>query len=394
MNTLRPLIMLVVLAVALYVLMTGIRHGWINGLAFAGSNEMAQPYEEDATIKVKMINAEGELVGPIDSPKVVKTDEAWQAQLTAEQYKILRRAGTEQPFCGLLLDNKEAGVYTCAGCGLPLYSSDAKFKSGTGWPSFYAPVADENIAEYQDESYGMVRTEIRCARCDGHLGHVFDDGPPPTGKRHCLNSESLNFTPSEELSKMADPFAYQPKTDENGIATAVFAGGCFWCTEAVFQPLDGVSSVESGYAGGIAETADYNQVSTGSTGHAEVIKITYDPIKVSYVKLMELFFFIAHDPTQVNRQGNDVGTQYRSAVFYADEAQKAATEAYIKLLNEGGRFSNPIATTLEPLDAFYPAEKYHQDYVENNPSQPYVRSVAIPKVEKLKEHYGDILKEE
>ena len=392
MNMTRTLIVTLVLAGTVFLLMSGLRRGWLDGLAFAEETDMTQPYEEDATVLVKVIDADGEFVGPIVTPKVSKTEARWKAQLTAEQYKILRRAGTEQPFCGLLLDNKEEGVYTCTGCGLPLYSSDAKFKSGTGWPSFYAPVADENITEIRDESHGMVRTEIRCARCDGHLGHVFDDGPQPTGKRHCLNSESLSFTPSTELTKLTDPFTYQPPTVD-GLATAVFAGGCFWCTEAVFQPLDGVAGVESGYAGGSADTANYNKVSSGSTDHAEAIKITFDPTKVSYVKLMELFFFIAHDPTQVNRQGNDVGKQYRSAVFYADEAQKAATKAYIKLLNESGKFSEPIATTLEPLDVFYSAETYHQDYVENNPAQPYVRAVAIPKVEKLKEHYGDILKD-
>lgn len=149
----------------------------------------------------------------------------------------------------------------------------------------------------------------------------------------------------------------------------------------------------SGYAGGSQESAAYDQVSAGATDHAEAIKITYDPAKVSYVKLLELFFYIAHDPTHLNRQGNDVGRQYRSAVFYADEAQKSATEAYLKLLQDSERFSEPIVTTLEPLNRFFPAETYHQDYVKRNPDQPYVRSIAIPKVQKLEKHYGEILKD-
>lgn len=392
MNTQRTLIVLAVLALAAFLLQAGLRQGWIGGLAFAKESEVSTSYEPGNTVPVQVFNAEGELVGPVNSPKVVKTDEKWKELLTDEQYKILRHQGTEAAFCGTLLDNKTEGVYSCAGCGLPLYSSETKFKSGTGWPSFYQPIGEGNIAELTDESYGMVRTEIRCARCDGHLGHVFNDGPQPTGMRHCLNSESLKFTPSDELATLADPFAYQPPT-EDGLATVVLAGGCFWCTEAVFEPVDGVNTVVSGYAGGAKENADYSQVSAGSTDHAEVIKITYDPTKVSYVKLLELFFHIAHDPTQLNRQGNDVGRQYRSAVFYTDDAQKAATEAYINLLQDSGHFTDPIVTTLEPLDQFYSAEKYHQDYVKLNPDNPYVRAVAVPKVQKLEKKYGEILKD-
>jgi methionine-R-sulfoxide reductase len=158
-------------------------------------------------VKVKVFNKSAKLVGPVETAKVVKTDAEWQKQLTKAQYEIARAKGTEPPFCGNLLDNKKEGVYACVCCGLPLFSSDSKFHSGTGWPSFFKPVADENVVEHADRSHYMVRTEILCARCDAHLGHVFDDGPRPTGLRFCVNSESLYFTPTEQLAKLADPIA-------------------------------------------------------------------------------------------------------------------------------------------------------------------------------------------
>jgi methionine-R-sulfoxide reductase len=162
---------------------------------------------EAGLVKVKVLNKSGELVGPVEMPKVVKSDEEWQKQLTPEQYRVARAKGTERAFCGTLLDNKMHGVYACIGCGLPLFSSDSKFNSGTGWPSFFQPVAQENVVEEVDSGHGMVRSEILCARCDTHLGHVFDDGPRPTGLRFCVNSESLVFTPKEKLASLADPAA-------------------------------------------------------------------------------------------------------------------------------------------------------------------------------------------
>ena len=193
------------------------------------------------------------------------------------------------------------------------------------------------------------------------------------------------------LTEFPDP-ARDLEAGDGGTQTAVFAGGCFWCTEAVFKPLEGVLDVTSGYAGGTKETADYQTVCTGTTDHAEVIRIRFDPARISFGQLLKVFFSVAHDPTQLNRQGNDRGRQYRSAVFYADEAQRAVAEAYIEQLNAAKVFPARIETTLEPLEEFYQAELYHQDYVARNPNQPYVAAVAIPKVHKLEKVYAHKLK--
>src|SRR5688572_2011719 len=160
--------------------------------------------KEQTMVHVRVFNKAGQLSGPVETERIVLSDAEWKSRLTPEQFRVLRSSGTERPFCGALLDNKKSGVYTCAGCGLPLFTSDAKFNSGTGWPSFFQPIAKENVAEVEGHSHGMVRVEINCARCDGHLGHVFPDGPRPTGLRYCLNSESLKFTASEALATLAE----------------------------------------------------------------------------------------------------------------------------------------------------------------------------------------------
>jgi peptide-methionine (S)-S-oxide reductase len=194
-----------------------------------------------------------------------------------------------------------------------------------------------------------------------------------------------------------DPFSFpDPEidlpADGKETETAVIAGGCFWCTEAVYRELDGIRGVRSGYVGGSAETADYRSVCSGATGHAEAIEIAYDPRRISYGKILKLFFSIAHDPTQLNRQGNDHGTQYRSAVFYKNAAEKSVAEAYIRQIERDRLFNAPIVTTLEPLTAFYEAEDYHQDYAARNPNQPYIAHVSTPKVTKLRENFGSMLK--
>ena len=175
---------------------------------------------------------------------------------------------------------------------------------------------------------------------------------------------------------------------------AVLAGGCFWCTEAVFRRIEGVRDVQPGYAGGAKDAANYKAVCSGRTGHAEVIRIEYDPAKVSYGQLLKVFFAVAHDPTQKDRQGNDVGTQYRSAVFPMDAAQREAAQAYIRQLDASGAFAGPIATTVEPLEAFFLAESYHHNYAELNPGQGYIQFVSMPKVGKLERYFAERLKDD
>ena len=199
---------------------------------------------------------------------------------------------------------------------------------------------------------------------------------------------SLKISPKD----FPEPAYDTPLQAAPGRTLAVLAGGCFWCVEAVYRDLEGVLEVVSGYSGGSEETADYKSVCTGSTDHAEVIQIAYDPARLSFGKLLKIFFSVAHDPTQLNRQGNDVGTQYRSAVFYADEEQKLVTERYIRQLDAAKVFGRPIATRLEPLEQFFEAEGYHQNYAELHPDQPYIAAVALPKVEKLRQYFGDSLK--
>jgi len=260
----------------------------------AGSGTKTAPAEgsgSNETTPLRLITENGVLSDAVLAPKLTLSAAEWKKQLTDSQYYILREKGTERSFTGKLLKNKEKGVYTCAGCNLPLFASDTKFKSGTGWPSFYAPIAGENVAEERDETAGMVRVEVLCARCDGHLGHVFPDGPQPTGLRYCLNSESIAFTAQAAVKTLAEEVPVIKKDKDvlpkptNDVALAnvpgnaklVLAGGCFWCTEGIFESVNGVKAVVSGYMGGDPERANYKAVCTGTTDHAEVIEIAYAP---------------------------------------------------------------------------------------------------------------------
>lgn len=282
-------------------------------------------------------------------------------KLSKADADIILAKGTERAFCGNLLDNKKEGTYVCKLCDLPLFGSDAKFNSGTGWPSFFKPYDRDHVAVVSDKSHGMSRDEILCTRCGGHLGHVFEDGPAPTGLRFCLNSASLDFfEKGAELPAASRPLATQ---------TAYFAGGCFWGVEDRFQQLPGVIDVVSGYMGGRTKNPTYKDICYSATGHAETIKIVFDPSTVTYAQLLERFFKF-HDPTQLNRQGPDVGDQYRSAIFTTDDQQAKAAVEFIDAAQKSDRFkARKIVTQLQTVTAagtFYDAEDYHQDYHVKN----------------------------
>lgn len=314
---------------------------------------------------------------PAVGERVSKTDAEWLAQLGRDRYHVLREEGTERAFSGAYHDHHERGLYRCAGCGAPLFVSTDKFDSGTGWPSYTRPAEEGRVTEVRDETHGMVRTEVQCASCDGHLGHVFPDGPEPTGLRYCINSASLVFEPESAApaatAPVAEPEGGQPlaPAPAAGLEVAHFAGGCFWCMEGPFEHLAGVREVLSGYTGGTERGPTYEEVGHGRTSHAEAVRVVFDPAQVTYEALLDVFWR-SMDPTDGGGQFADRGTQYRPAIWVFSDAQRTAAEQSKAALAASGRFGEPIVVPVLDAGDFWVAEDYHQNYYRTNPDH-YLR---------------------
>lgn len=334
-------------------------------------------------------------IAKMDGTKMYKkpSDAELRKQLSPIEYEVTQRDATEPPFNNRYWDNHEAGLYVDVATGEPLFSSQDKFDSGTGWPSFSRPVDAARVVDRTDTQHGMRRTEVRSRIGDSHLGHVFPDGPGPAGLRYCINSASLRFIPKDQLaaagygeylplfgasaaaapspsaateSSCTTPAAGEQPGCTPTLETAILAGGCFWGMEDIIRKIPGVVSTEVGYTGGRAGVR-YEDMHSDTTGNAEAVRIVFDPKRISYEELLENWFFRMHDPTTLDRQGNDVGAQYRSAVFATSPEQRAVAERVKQRVNASGKWQRPLVTQITDAGPFTLAEDYHQDYLQKNP---------------------------
>lgn len=297
--------------------------------------------------------------------------EELKKKLSPEQFHVTQECGTEPPFHNAYWDNHEDGIYVDVVSGEALFSSKDKFDSGSGWPSFTKPL-EPNVVERKDSTHGMVRTEVRSKNADSHLGHVFDDGPRAQGGlRYCINSASLRFIPvakleAEGYGQYLALFGKAPQASAK-TEVAVLAGGCFWGMEELLRAIPGVLETEAGYTGGWLKDPKYDDTHDSKSGHAEAVRVVFDPSKLSYADLLEKWFFRMHDPTTLNRQGNDLGTQYRSAIFFTSDAQKKTAEEVKARVDKSGKWKKPVVTEIVAASTWYPAEDSHQDYLQKHP---------------------------
>lgn len=310
------------------------------------------------------------------APAAVKklSDKELRQKLTPLQYKVTQKEGTEPAYKNRYWDHKEAGIYVDIVSGEPLFSSLDKYDSKTGWPSFTRPLVKEAIVYKEDKKLFSTRTEVRSKQGDSHLGHVFDDGPKPSGKRYCLNSASLRFVAAKDLKKggygkfasLFDVKSTKVATSNKSKEIATLAGGCFWCVEAALEKVKGVSKVISGFSGGKLKNPAYKLVASGKTKHREVVQAHFDPNIVSYKQILQTFWRNI-DPTDPDGMFVDRGLQYSSAIYYHSEAQRKTAIASKAALEKSKIHQKKVITPILPYKNFYAAEDYHQDYYKKNP---------------------------